>query len=153
MRPAPDGLPGHAPRVLFICVRNSARSQMAAAFLRKACGAQFQVESAGLEPGIINPLAIATMHEVGIDISGNSTQSAFDVYKSGKLTAYVITVCDEASAEACPIFPGIVTRLHWSIPDPAVLTGTWQQQLEAVRPIRQMISDRVDAFCGELCHS
>jgi arsenate reductase len=153
MNAAPDGLPGHAPRVLFICVRNSARSQMAAAFLRRACGAQFQVESAGLEPGDINPLAIATMREVGIDISGNSTQSVFDVYKSGKLMSYVITVCDEASAEACPIFPGVVTRLHWSIPDPAVLTGTWQQQLEAVRPIRQMISDRVDAFCGELCHS
>jgi len=148
-----DGPAGHAPRVLFICVRNSARSQMAAAFLRRVCGAQFQVESAGLEPGEINPLAIATMREVGIDISGNSTQSVFDVYKSGRLMSYVITVCDEASAEACPIFPGIVTRLHWSIPDPAVLTGTWQQQLGAVRPIRQMISDRVDAFCGELCHS
>ena len=148
-----DGPPGHAPRVLFICVRNSARSQMAAAFLRKACGAQFQVESAGLEPGDVNPLAIATMREVGIDISGNSTQSVFDVFKSGRLISYVITVCDDASAEACPIFPGVVTRLHWSIPDPAALTGTRQQQLEAVRPIRQMIRDRIDALCGEVCHS
>ena len=138
-------------RVLFICVRNSARSQIAEAFLKGACGAQFQVESAGLEPGVINPLAIATMNEVGIDISRNSTQSVFEVYKSGKLFSYVVTVCDEASAEACPIFPGKVTRLHWAIPDPASFTGTWEEQLEAARPIRQMIADQVDAFCAQTC--
>ncbi len=151
----PTGAVGNAgaPRVLFICVRNSARSQMAEALLKRACGAQFQVESAGLERGIVNPLAIATMKEVGIDISPNSTQSAFEVYKSGKLFSYVITVCDETSAEACPVFPGSVTRLHWNIPDPAALTGTWEERLEAVRPIRQTIADRVDAFCAQTCRS
>ena len=151
----PTGAVGNAgaPRVLFICVRNSARSQMAEAFLKRACGAQFQVESAGLERGIVNPLAIATMKEVGIDISPNSTQSAFEVYKSGKLFSYVITVCDETSAEACPVFPGSVTRLHWNIPDPAALTGTWEERLDAVRPIRQTIADRVDAFCAQTCRS
>lgn len=143
---------GWLGRVLFICVRNSARSQMAAAFLRRACKDELPVESAGLEPGSINPLAIATMQEVGIDISGNSTQSVFDVYKSGKLFTHVITVCDESSAEACPIFPGIVNRLHWSIPDPAALSGSWEERLEAVRPIRQEISDRVDGLCLKLCH-
>jgi len=140
-----------APHVLFICVRNSARSQMAEAFLKRACGVQFQVESAGLERGAVNPLAIATMKEVGIDISSNSTQSVFDVYRSGKLFSYVVTVCDEASAEGCPVFPGTVTRLHWNIPDPAAITGTWEERLEAVRSIRQMIADRVDAFCTQTC--
>jgi arsenate reductase len=124
---------------------------MAEALLKRACGDEFQVESAGLRPGAINPLAIATMKEVSIDISGNSTQSVFDVYRSGRIFSYVITVCDEASAEACPIFPGIVTRIHWSIPDPAALAGTWEERLEAVRAIRQTISDRVDAFCSQTC--
>lgn len=142
-----------APRVLFICVRNSARSQMAEAFLKRACGAKLDVESAGLERGIVNPLAIATMKEVGIDLSPNATQSVFDVYRSGKLFSYVVTVCDETSAEACPVFPGSVRRLHWNIPDPAALTGTWEERLEAVRPIRQMIADRVDAFCAQTCRN
>jgi len=137
--------------VLFICIRNSARSQMAEAFLERACKNQLQVESAGFEPGTINPLAIATMQELGIDISKNPTQSTFDVYKSGRLFSHVVTVCDESSAEACPIFPGIAKRLHWNIADPSTLPGTWEERLEAVRPIRQDISDRVDALCRELC--
>ena len=138
-------------RVLFICVQNSARSQIAEAFLKRACGAEFKVESAGLEPGTINPLAIATMKEIGIDISGNSTQSVFEVFRSGRMFSHVITVCDGASAQACPVFPGIVTRIHWSIPDPAALTGSLEERLDAVRPIRQMISDRVDDFCSQTC--
>jgi arsenate reductase len=138
-------------RVLFICGQNSARSQMAEAFLKRACGPEFEVESAGLQPGTLNPLAVATMNEVGIDISGNATQSVFDVFKSGRIFSFVITVCDEATAEACPIFPGIVTRLHWDIPDPATLTGTREEQLDKVRSIRQMISDRVYAFCSQEC--
>jgi arsenate reductase len=141
------------PRVLFVCVRNSARSQMAEAFLKRACGAQFEVESAGLERGVVNPLAIATMNEVGIDISPNSTQSVFDVYNSGRLFSYVITVCDETNAEACPVFPGSVSRIHWNIPDPAALPGTWEERLEAVRPIRQMIADKVETFCTQTCRS
>ena len=137
--------------MLFICIRNSARSQMAEAFMRQACPSQVYVESAGLEPGVVSPLAVATMKEVGIDISKNSTQSVFDVFKAGKLFSHVITVCDEASAAACPIFPGIVTRLNWNIPDPATLGGAWDAQLEAVRPIRQAISDKVDSLCKSVC--
>jgi arsenate reductase len=138
-------------RVLFICVQNSARSQIAEAFLKRACGVEFKVESAGLEPGTINPLAIATMNEVGIDISGNSTQSVFEVFRSGRVFSHVVTVCDGASAQACPVFPGIVTRMHWSIPDPAALAGSWEERLSAIRPIRQEISDRVDDFCSRTC--
>jgi arsenate reductase len=137
-------------RVLFVCVGNTARSQMAEAFLKRACPGIY-VESAGLEPGVLNPLAVATMREVGIDISGNTTQSALDVYKSGKLFSHVITVCDEAGAEACPLFPGIVKRLSWNIPDPAALTGPPHGKLDAVRAIRETIRHHVDALCENLC--
>jgi len=82
-------------RVLFICVHNSARSQMAEAFLDEICGDQFEAHSAGLEPGTLNPLAVEAMREIGIDISQKQTQSVFDVFKSGELFSYVITVCDE----------------------------------------------------------
>src|SRR6516162_3068381 len=82
-------------RVLFICVHNSARSQMAAAWLNDICGDYFEADSAGLEPGELNPLAVQVMDEVGIDISNNKTQSVFDVFKRGELFAYAITVCDE----------------------------------------------------------
>ena len=92
-------------KVLFICVHNSARSQIAEAFLNKICGDQFEAHSAGLEPGTLNPLAVESMREIGIDILQKQTQSVFDVFKSGELFSYVITVCDETSAERCPIFP------------------------------------------------
>ena len=111
-------------KVLFICIHNSSRSQMAEAFLNEICGDYFEAHSAGLEPGSLNPLAVEAMREIGTDISQNQTQSVFDVFKSGKLFAYVITVCDESSAQRCPIFPGVTKRLHWSFPDPASLSGT-----------------------------
>src|SRR5205085_4369744 len=90
--------------VLFICIHNSARSQMAEAWLNQLCGESFAAESAGLEPGTLNPLVVEAMGEVGIDISQKKTRAVFDVFKSGKLFASVITVCDETSAERCPIF-------------------------------------------------
>src|SRR5207253_11307396 len=91
-------------RVLFICVHNSARSQMAAALLNEICGEFFEAQSAGLEPGTINPLAVEALEELGIDISRNETQSVFDVFKSGQLFAYVVTVCSESESKGCPIF-------------------------------------------------
>src|SRR3989440_12971314 len=100
-------------KVLFICVHNSARSQMAAAWLNEICGDYFEADSAGLEPGKLNPLAVRVMDEVGIDISNNKTQAVFDVFKSGQLFAYVVTVCDATSADKCPIFPAVTNRLHW----------------------------------------
>ena len=130
-------------KVLFICVHNSARSQMAEAFLNEICGVQFEAHSAGLEPGALNPLVVEAMREIGIDISHKQTQSVFDVFKSGELFAYVITVCDETSAERCPIFPGVARRLHWSFPDPSALSGT--------RKIRDEIRARVEMWCDEVC--
>jgi arsenate reductase len=106
-------------KVLFICVHNSARSQMAEAFLNDICGAEFEAQSAGLEPGTLNPLVVEVMREAGLDISRNKTQAVFDVFKSGQLFAYVVTVCSEAEAGGCPIFPGPAQRLHWPFPDPS----------------------------------
>jgi arsenate reductase len=111
-------------RVLFLCIHNSARSQMAAAFLKQIAGDRFEVDSAGIEPGKLNPLAVEAMRQTGIDISQNGTQSVFDLYKGGRLFEYVISVCDAASAERCPIFPGVTTRLNWSFADPSTFIGT-----------------------------
>ncbi len=138
-------------RVLFICVRNSARSQMAEGFLNTLCGGTFVAESAGLEPGMLNPLAVTAMAEEGIDISHKGTQGVFDVFKAGRLYSHVVTVCDETSAEACPIFPGIVKRLHWSVTDPAVVEGSYETRLQAFRDARDDIRAKVEAFCGAPC--
>jgi arsenate reductase len=138
-------------KILFICVHNSARSQMAEAWLNYVCGDDFEAESAGLEPGTINPLVVAVMEEAGIDLSETKTQRVFDVWKSGKMFQYVVTVCSEAEAEGCPIFPGVTTRLHWSFPDPSKLTGTEQEKLRAVRKIRDEIRAKIEAWCDETC--
>ena len=124
---------------------------MAEAFLNDICGDHFEAHSAGLEPGTLNPLAVETMREIGIDISRKGTQSVFDVFRSGELFAYVITVCDETSAERCPIFPGVTTRLHWSFPDPAALTGTREERLAGTREIRDQIRERIEMWCDEMC--
>jgi len=138
-------------KILFICVHNSARSQMAEAFLNLICSDHFEAQSAGLEPGKLNPLAVEVMREVGIDISKNKTQSVFDVFKSGQFFPYVITVCDETSAGRCPIFPGITKRLHWSFPDPAAATGSYEERLRGARTIRDQIRGRVQGWCDEMC--
>ena len=138
-------------KVLFICVHNSARSQMAEAWLNHICGEFFVAQSAGLEPGKLNPLAVKVMSEVGIDISAKKTQAALDVFKLGQLFAHVITVCDEASAERCPIFPGPAKRLHWSFPDPSQVAGTTQEKLARVREIRDAIRAKVENWCAEVC--
>jgi arsenate reductase (thioredoxin) len=137
--------------VLFVCIHNSARSQMAEAFLNELCPDDFAAQSAGLEPGTLNPLAVAVMREAGIDISANATKSAFDLFKAGKLFSYVITVCDEASAERCPVFPGNAQRLHWSFPDPSALQGTWEDRLARARIVRDEIRAKIAAWCSETC--
>lgn len=134
-------------RVLFVCVHNSARSQMAEAFLNAVAGDRFEAHSAGLEPGVLNPLAVEVMKEVGIDISQKQTKSAFDLFKKGELFSYVVTVCDAASAEMCPIFPGLVTKpVHWSFEDPASLTGTHEERLEKTRQIRDAIKSKIEEW-------
>jgi arsenate reductase len=139
------------PKVLFICVHNSARSQMAEAWLNNICGDCFVGQSAGLEPGTLNPLVVKVMAEVGIDISAKKTQAVFDVFQSGQLFAYVITVCDETSAERCPIFPGPAKRLHWSFPDPSQVEGEESEKLARVREIRDAIRAKIENWCAEVC--
>jgi arsenate reductase len=138
-------------KVLFICVHNSARSQMAEAWLNYTCHDYFDAHSAGLEPGKLNPLAVQVMAEVGIDISRKKTQSTFDVFKSGQFFSYVITVCDEANAERCPIFPGPSQRLHWSFADPSTVTGSEEEKLNQVRRIRDEIRCKVEEWCENAC--
>jgi arsenate reductase (thioredoxin) len=137
--------------VLFVCIHNSARSQMAEAFLNEICGDHFQAHSAGLEPGKLNPIVVETMQEIGIDISGNPTKSVSDMLNAGKTFAYVITVCDETSAERCPIFPGISTRLHWGFPDTSALHGNRDDKLARTREIRDAIKDKIKEWCAEVC--
>lgn len=140
----------HRPTVLFICVHNSGRSQMSEAFLKHYAGDRFDGQSAGLEPGELNPLVVEAMAEIGIDISQNKTKSVFDIWKSGALFQYVIAVCDAESAEKCPIFPGPTTRLHWSFPDPSRVTGTHEQKLQKVRHIRDEIASRIQDWLASL---
>ena len=135
--------------VLFVCVHNSARSQMAEAFLKNIAGDRLQVESAGFQPAPINPLVVEVMGEIGIDLSDKKAQKVFDLYKDGRLFSYVITVCDETAAERCPTFPGLVTRLHWSFEDPAGFAGTWEEKLERTRRVREAIRSKVAAWYND----
>jgi arsenate reductase len=136
-------------KVLFVCIHNSARSQMAEAFLNQIAGDGFDAQSAGLEPGTLNPLAVEVMKEVGIDISSNRTNSVFDFFKNGSLFDYVITVCDGANAERCPVFPGVTLRVHWSFADPAAVEGEWEHRLVATRLIRDEIRSSVISFINK----
>jgi arsenate reductase len=135
---------------LFVCIHNSARSQMAEAFLNALDQELFEAESAGLEPGTLNPLVVEAMREVGIDISKAKTKSVAEMLARGPVFDYVITVCDEASAERCPVFPGPATRLHWGFPDPSALTGSNDERMAAVRTIRDQIRTRVADWCREM---
>ncbi len=128
-------------KILFVCIHNSARSQMAEAFTELLAGDRFEAHSAGLEPGKLNPLVVEAMKEAGVDISGKETKSVMDYYQNGTLFSYVITVCDQASGEMCPLFPGPVNRIHWSFPDPSSFEGTYQEKLEKTRIVRDEIKE------------
>lgn len=140
----------HRPRVLFICVHNAGRSQMCEAFLNHYGGDRFDAQSAGLEPGELNPLAVDVMAEIGIDISQNKTKSVFDIWKSGEAFQYVVAVCDPESAEKCPIFPAVTKRLHWPFPDPSKATGTRDQKLQKVRQIRDKIAAKIQEWLASV---
>lgn len=137
-------------RVLFVCVHNSARSQMAEAFLNALAGDRFMARSAGLEPGKLNPLAVEVMKDVGIDISRNETKSVFDLFRDGALFSFVIAVCDAEAAQRCPIFPGITKTIVWSFPDPAAFTGTWDEKLARTREVRDAIKAKVEEFIADV---
>jgi arsenate reductase len=136
-------------RVLFFCVHNSARSQMAEAWLRHLGGGAFEAESAGLEPGRVKPHAIAVMREVGIDISQNQTRSVFDLFKSGRAFNYVIALCDEVNAKRCPVFPGAAGLLHWDFPERPKQRDVEAEQLAHFRNVRDLIKDRVTSWIAE----
>jgi len=140
-------------RVLFICTHNSARSQMAEAYLNILGKGEYAAESAGLEPAPINPYVIEVMREEGFDLSGKKPQSVFDRFKSGKLFHFVITVCDAAEAQ-CPIFPGVTHRLHVPFADPSTFTGTREEILAQTRAVRDAIKQSIQDFvdwCDKGC--
>jgi arsenate reductase len=129
-------------RVLFLCTGNSARSQMAEAFLRRYGNGQFEVHSAGLEPKGVNPLTIRVMNEVGIDISGH-TAKGIETYLGKTLFQTLITVCDDADKNCPTVWPGVNTRLHWSFEDPARFEGSEEEKLAKFREVRDQIQTRI----------
>jgi len=133
-------------KVLFVCIHNSARSQMAEELLRKLGGDLFDVESAGIEPGKLNPVVIEVLKEIGIDISEKKTHAVFDLFKQGRFYSYVITVCDEASAERCPIFPSLAEKLHWSFADPSKFEGTREEKIIKTRAVREEIRQKIEGW-------
>ena len=137
--------------VLFVCIHNSARSQMAEAFVNAECAGSLRAYSAGLEPGTLNPNVVAVMRELGHDLSSNGTKSVNDDAVRARTYDYVVTVCDEASAEACPIVPTRGERLHWSFPDPSSFRGERDAVLARTREVRDAIAARVREWCIPTC--
>ena len=136
--------------VLFVCIHNSARSQIAESLLRKMGGDQFNVVSAGLEPGTLNPLVVKVLLEENIDISGKTTNDVFEFFKQSRHFHYVITVCDEAAAERCPVFPGVTKRLSWSFADPSGFEGSEEEKMQQVRMVREKIRIAVADFIEQV---
>ena len=137
------------PVVLFLCVGNSARSQMAEAILRQYAGDRFEIHSAGLRPRDIHPLTARVLAEAGLDISGQQSKGLRQFL--GKLTVHVvITVC-AAEEEDCPtLWPGARARLAWPFPDPAAATGTAEERLAAFRAVRDQVDARIRDWLGEM---
>ena len=130
-------------RVLFICSKNSCRSQMAEAFLRKHGGKDFEAFSAGLQADVVDPMAKQVMEELGYSIEGQFSKS-LDRYLNDRFS-YLITVCDKAE-RACPIFPGVSIREYWPIDDPARAEGSVETRLSAYRQARDEILERIRVF-------
>jgi arsenate reductase len=132
-----------SPKVLFVCRHNSARSQMAEAFLNQLGGERFEAESAGLRPKKILPSAAAVMQEMGLDISERPTRSVYDLHKNGFQYDYVITVCDEASSKKCPNFKRPCRYFHWSFPEPSKFKGNQEEIIEQTRRVRDQIRSKI----------
>ena len=133
-------------RVLILCTGNSARSQMAEGLLRSEAGKRFEIFSAGSIATFVRPQAIAAMKELGIDISTHRSKSLHEFRE--EQFDYVITVCDHA-AQSCPVFPGDVKRIHWSIADPVLIGGDDETQLEAFRAARDDLKQRIKRFVAD----
>jgi arsenate reductase len=135
-------------RVLFLCTGNSARSQMAEAFLRKYAGDRFDAYSAGLEPKSLNPLTVKVMGEAGFDMSGHRSKGIGE-YLGKVHFQYLITVCDDAEKNCPTVWPGVNQRMHWSFEDPAKFEGTDEQKLARFRQVRNLIDAQVKAWLAE----
>jgi arsenate reductase len=133
-------------KILVLCTGNSCRSQIAEAYLRYFTGNRAQIYSAGIEIHGVNPLAIATMREEGIDISAH-TSNHIEEYVDIDFD-FVITVCDHAR-ESCPYFPGQAQKFHHTFPDPAKAKGTPEEVAQEFRQVRQMIRDYCEKFVTE----
>ena len=137
-------------KVLFIGVRNSARSQMAEAFFNRFCEEEFEAYSAGLDPGILHPVTIEVMQEIGVDISGHKTRTIFDMFRSGRSFIHVVTIHDQTSSQRAPIFPGVTNRHQWDIPDPQLQRGSYEEKLARAREARDLLRARIEEWCAEL---
>jgi arsenate reductase len=135
-------------RVLFLCTGNSARSQMAEAFLRKYAGERFEAHSAGLEPKPLHPLTVKVLEEIGVDMSGHKSKG-FETYLGKMLFEYLITVCDEAEKNCPTTWPGVSNRLHLYFEDPAAFVGTDEETLAKFRQVRDQIDEKVRAWVRE----
>jgi len=133
-------------KIIFICIHNSARSQMAEAYLKHIAGDRFEVYSAGLEPGNLNPTVVEAMQLEGIDISGNKTKSVNEFIDGHIAFDFVVTVCDETAAERCPYFPGQGKRFHWGFKDPSALAGNDEDKFQATIEIRDQIKTKIIDF-------
>ena len=135
-------------KVLFVCTGNSARSQMAEAFLRQYASERYEAYSAGLEPGQVHPLTIRVMEEVGVDMSAQRSKSVQEYI--GKVRfGYVITVCGHADKN-CPFIPGMGTRLHWPFDDPAAAAGSEAEKLAKFRQVRDEIKESILSWLAHL---
>jgi arsenate reductase len=130
------------PRVIFLCTGNSARGQMAEAFLRKHGADRFEAYSAGLEPKGLNPLTVKVMQEAGMDVSGQRSKGA-DEYLGKALFQYLITLCDDADKNCPSVWPGVNTRLHWAFEDPSAVRGTDDEKIAAFREVRNQIEKKI----------
>lgn len=136
-------------RVLFMCTGNSARSQMAEAFLKKYGHDRFEIHSAGLDPSVINPFTIKVMEEIGYDMSEHEAKSVREYLGKQQFT-YVITVCSKAE-DRCPTsFLGELHRLHWPFEDPAAFEGSDEAKTAFFKEICDQISDKVQGWLKEL---
>jgi len=134
-------------KVLFICTGNSARSQMAEAFLRKYAGDEFEAYSAGIKPLGIAPYTIRVMEEIGISLEGHGSKHV-DEYMGKMDFDYLITVCAEAETQ-CPVFPGVGERIHWDLEDPVMQIGAEEEKLQKFREVRDKIDNLIQEWLSE----
>ena len=133
-------------KVLFVCVHNSARSQIAETFLNDLGFGLFEAESAGLEAGTLNPYVVRAMREIGYDISKNETNDVFEFHKEGRTYQAVVKVCDQINGERCPIFPKTLINENWNLEDPSSIQGDDDAIMERTRKIRDLILNHVQSF-------